>query len=251
MKKYAMVRYMAYAMVVALLLEACQKRLQYQSKVESIPINSELLADARIDSIIEPYKQRLAAEISRVLAYSDTAVDRPKSSYEHPLGNFTADLMLQKAQALQPQTSISVITFGGLRTGFPAGAVTVGDMFELMPFENELVILTVEGKTLAKLFDYMIRKKNTALGGIHLEIADGKVRNAWIAGEAWNPKHTYLVAISDYLANGGDEMDFWKEAKKRQETGVKIRDILIEGVEKAGKHNAIHLHLDGRVKVVE
>lgn len=251
MRKYAMVRHMGYAIAVTLLLGACQKRLQYQSKVESISINSELPADAHIDSMIMPYKQRLTKEISRVLAYSDTAVDRPKNKYEHPLGNFTADLILQKAQALQPQTAMSVITFGGLRTGFPAGEVTVGHMFELMPFENEMVILTVEGKTLEKLFDYMIRKKNTALGGVRLEVAAGKVRNAWIGGKEWSPNAIYLVAISDYLANGGDDMDFWKEAKKREETGVKIRDIFIEGVEAAGKRDTIHLHLDGRVKVIE
>ncbi|WP_051633062.1 5'-nucleotidase C-terminal domain-containing protein [Thermonema rossianum] len=244
-------RHMFYAVALSLLLGACQKRLQYQSTVESLPINSEISADARIDSMIAPYKQRLTAEISRVLAYSDTAVERPKNVYEHPLGNFTADLMLQKAQALQPQTSLSVITFGGLRTGFPAGAVTVGHMFELMPFENELVILTVEGKTLEELFEYMLRKKNTALGGVRLEVAAGKVRNAWIGGKPWDPNQTYRVAISDYLANGGDDMSFWKEAKQREETGVKIRDIFIEGVEAAGKKGTIHLQLDGRVKVVE
>ena len=65
---------------------------------------------------------------------------------ECPMLNWATDALWEAAKAVYPgKVDIAIVNMGGMRCEWPAGPVTKGSVFELMPFDNELVVLTLKG----------------------------------------------------------------------------------------------------------
>src|SRR5690606_6510040 len=109
-------------------------------------------------ALIAPYRQQVTSKMSEVIGTATTELG--KAEYESPLGNFVVDLMLQQTNMIMSEpVDMAQSTNGGLRVPLPAGPINVGNIFELMPFENELVVLTLDGPTTQELFDFAARTR--------------------------------------------------------------------------------------------
>jgi 2',3'-cyclic-nucleotide 2'-phosphodiesterase (5'-nucleotidase family) len=174
-----------------------------------------------------------------------------KGPGESPLSNFVADLQRERAsQVLGQPVPLGVMTNGGLRAGFAAGPVTLGSVFELMPFENELVVLDAPGPVVQQLFDFAARSKMAVSGATYTVTFDGLPKDIRIDGQPFdvNQDKTWPIAISDYLASGGDNMGFFKTLTPRH-TNVLLRNAIadhIRSLTKAGK--PVTARIEGRVK---
>ena len=114
------------------------------------------------------------------------------------------------------EADICLLNNGGLRTTLPKGNITKGRIFELMPFENELVVLTISGEKTQGLFDFLARVNGMPLAGAEMGIDNKNPVSIIIGGEAFDPGKTYRVLTSDYLAEGGDKMRFFLDPFKRR-----------------------------------
>jgi 2',3'-cyclic-nucleotide 2'-phosphodiesterase (5'-nucleotidase family) len=118
---------------------------------------------------------------------------------------------------------------GGLRTSLPAGAISKGKIFELMPFENMLVVLTISGAQMKNLLAYIGKSKGVPVSGMQMKIdSEGGVKQVMIGGLPFDENKNYRVATSDYLAGGGDKMGFFKNPVSNELLSRKLRDALIE-----------------------
>ena len=166
--------------------------------------------DSSIYYTILPYKTELDAQMNTVLCYSSK--DMRKSKPESLLGNWTSDVCLEMAQELySDDIDLSFFNTGGLRSPLPQGDITKRDLFKLMPFENELVVLELNKVEMLDLKSYF-----NITEGQPIAFADNFTLNDTL----------FLVLTSDYLANGGDKMKFFKD-KTQHKVGVKMRDALI------------------------
>jgi 2',3'-cyclic-nucleotide 2'-phosphodiesterase (5'-nucleotidase family) len=166
--------------------------------------------DSSIYYTILPYKTELDAQMNTVLCYSSK--DMRKSKPESLLGNWTSDVCLQMAQELySDDIDLSFFNTGGLRSPLPQGDITKRDLFKLMPFENELVVLELNKVEMLDLKSYF-----NITEGQPIAFADNFTLNDTL----------FLVLTTDYLANGGDKMKFFKD-KTQHKVGVKMRDALI------------------------
>ena len=174
-----------------------------------------------------------------------------KNPGESPLANFVADLQRVRAsQVLGEPIPLGVMTNGGLRTGFVAGPITLGSVFELMPFENELVVLDAPGAVVQQLFDFAARSKMAVSGATYAITFDGQAKDIRIGEQAFdaNQDRLWPIAISDYLATGGDNMSFLKALPARH-TNVLLRTAIadhIRSLTKAGQ--PVTAKVEGRVK---
>ncbi len=221
-----------------------------QRNVHFTEINASLKEDAQALQTIEPYKKHIDAQMQRIIGYAETEIANGRKTNETPLGNLVADMCQQRAsRELGKNVDLGFITFGGLRTSIPAGAIRVSDIFELMPFENELVVLEIDGKTIRKLFEYLVAVRNIAISNSKVLIQAGKLKDVLINNEPIEDDKIYRVATSDYLANGGDNMSFLKEAKNMYFTHVKYRDMIIQEIENLHKQGKkIKASVGGRVE---
>jgi len=207
--------------------------------------------DESAAKLIKPYKLKLESEMNAVLAICE--LNMFKANPEGVLGNFVSDLTLEKGNEYCLKNNISkadicLLNNGGLRTTLPKGNITRGRIFELMPFENELVVLTLSGEKTQGLFDFLARVNGMPLAGAKLGIENKKPVNILVGGKAFDLNKTYRVLTSDYLADGGDKMRFFKDPLKRENVGNKLRDAIIEFIKEQGdKGLTITAKLDGRI----
>lgn len=228
------------------------------SSVNSAPIDvhdSSLEPDPAAEAMIEPYRNRLEAEMNEVLNTSDMVME--KAQPEGLLGNFVADLTLQRAQADYSSLDnhgpdFCLLNHGGLRTTLPAGDITKGKVFELMPFENQLVVITLSGEATQELFLYLAKAGGHPIAGATMGIYDTMPMDPTVQGVALDTERTYKVVTSDYLANGGDKMSFFLNPLNREALDVKLRDAIIEHIaaEKAA-NRTLTATIEGRISYVD
>ena len=143
---------------------------------------------------------------------------------------------------------MSMVNRGGLRVPIPKGEVKVQNMFELMPFENEVVFLKMSGIELRNFIDHMASRGGEGVAGMRFGIKNDKGYNPEIQGKPLDDTKSYWLVTSDYLANGGDGSEILKNIKDRISTGVKFRDMFIDHLRKMGKKGmAIDIKTDGRI----
>jgi 2',3'-cyclic-nucleotide 2'-phosphodiesterase (5'-nucleotidase family) len=185
--------------------------------------------DSAIVKMILPYKTPLDAKMNEVIGFAPVAL--VKKSPESNLGNFFADaLYIRSKQVPGTDTShlIAMFNSGGLRTSVPEGDVHIRNMFELMPFENELVLLPLKGSQLILVLNAIADKGGAPLAGLRFKIADKKATEIFVHQTALDTNMVYTVATSDYLANGGDKFFNVEAPKNYINTNLLLRDILID-----------------------
>lgn len=110
---------------------------------------------------------------------------------------------------------MGLVNMGGLRNILPEGDITVGDVFEILPFENSLCVLTMKGTDLRRLFEAIASLHGEGVSGIRLEITkDGKLLNAFVGEKPLKDDQLYTVATIDYLADGNGRMDAFLQAER-------------------------------------
>jgi len=218
----------------------------------SIQLNNSSAEDESIKALIEPYKSVLDNEMNEVLINSST--EAVKGQPESSLGNLIADITLWESNNILqkknlPLADISMLNNGGLRTSLPEGKIIVGKIFELMPFENEVVVLTLSGEKTLGLLNYVAKSNGQPIAGATLTIIDEKPENILIGGKAFDITKTYRIVTSDYLAGGGDKMRFFSEPISYQVLNVKLRDAIINYMRTENKKgNTLNPKTDGRIK---
>lgn len=209
-------------------------------------------AHAETDSLLAarilPYRDTLQRTMARVLAVSAQPLE--KKLPEGPLGNFVADACLAEANLIAREPAdLAIFNHGGLRRSLPEGNVTLGDVFELMPFDNELVILDLPGPLLREVLDFVATNGGAPVSGVRLVIRAGRAESVFVGKEPLDTNRHYRVLTSDYLANGGDRFSQYARATGREELRVKVRDAIVQHLERLGmSRRPLVVATDGRIQ---
>lgn len=198
---------------------------------------------------IDPYQQKLESELNRKIGYAvdNMHVGQP----EGLLSNYCADALLHYSKMeLNEPTDFAILNNGGLRKPILNGPISLRTIYELMPFDNLVVILELDGTKVQALLDQVAAKGGEAISGIKMTIKHKKAHNILINGVALNPEKTYRIATTDYLSEGNDQLTALKEHSKIFVTSVKLRDVFIAVIEESTKKGIIiRSSLDGRIYV--
>lgn len=198
---------------------------------KNISITDQLKDDESFNKVIAPYKAELEGKMNSKISH--TKVELNKSGDNPNLGSLLSDYTLEGADDWAkknglPAMDAAVINIGGIRTIIPEGDILVKQIYEVMPFENEVVIVKLKGSDVQGLFDYYAKtQKNNPVSKLIIETDQGAISRQLINGESVNSNKTYYIATSDYLAMGGDNMAFFGKGEMIA-TGIKMRDLFIE-----------------------
>ena len=205
------------------------------------------------------YKDTLDKEMDEVLNYAVTNMQ--VGCPEGLLGNFICDLsmfMTNKYYATKIKPDFCVLNNGGFRTSLNKGPITKGKIFEIMPFDNYLVVVTLNDKQFNELLDYIkkksqmgiSRKSGVPVSGIRIRITDNKIDKCFIQNVEYNPNKNYHILTTDYLANGGDNMTFFKKSSNYINTKVLLRDAIIDYIREINKIGTkVEAKFDGRIEI--
>ena len=102
--------------------------------------------DPDVARAIAPYAEQIHKRFGQVLAQAPNGLPKGGGPGENPLGFFVADLMREGAsKAMGAEVRFALTNAGGLRRSLAPGDVTVGDIVEAIPFDNELVVAEYTG----------------------------------------------------------------------------------------------------------
>lgn len=218
-----------------------------------IAIDSIQKGDSLMSSEITPYKIQADKIMNEVLAYSDQVLKGGQP--EGLLGDFMSDLILQKAKSRCAETcsvDMCILNNGGMRNPLPKGNITRGNVFQLMPFENEMVVLTMNGSDLKDILNFIANKGGIPVAGLRMKIKNQMPSDVLIGNKSFDENKSYTIVTSDYLANGGDNMTFFAKASKKLILGVKIRDAIIDYLMKETRNgNSVNVKADGRIQIIQ
>ena len=220
----------------SILLLSCKSSYEVV-KIEGkqISISDTTAKNADIENFIKPYREHINKDLDSILAYCPVTLDKSKGEWQTNIGNFMADVCLEKSNDLflkrhQKTVDICLLNNGGIRSIIPKGNVTTRTAFEIMPFENSMIVVALKGTQIKELVDYLIKeRKPHPLSGMKIILEENlQVKSITIQGEELDLDRIYYVATSDYLSNGGDNMTFFLKNEGDFDLDYKIRNILID-----------------------
>ncbi len=238
------------ATVFISLFLACQPAVYEKTQDSSINIIETTTEHQQATVLITPYKEKLEKEMNEVLVISAEEFPKEKGKPETKLGNLVADLSLEVAQKMyNSNIDFCLLNFGGLRTSLPKGEITLGKIFELMPFENELVVVSISQDSLNSLINYLNRVGGQPVSGVKVKFSQDnqEVKYKYRKNDK-SLNTTYKILTTDYLANGGDNMTFFLNPINYEKVGIKLRDAIIQYcVEQRKQGKELTGKIEGRI----
>lgn len=192
-------------------------------------ITHKAVIEKQIEKKIAPYKQKLDKEMDRVLTYTPVPLEK---GFNAALPNLSADLFLAETNKIfqekyQKTIDAVLLNDGGLRRTFDVGALTVGNVYELMPFDNKAVVLELTPARFLEMIAYLRKDgRPHPIAGITFNTS-GETLNLQVGGKKFDKQKNYTVATSDFLQGGGDGMTFFANPEKKTDLNVMVRDLVI------------------------
>ena len=197
--------------------------------------------DSATAALVAGYQRKIGPQVHRVIATLDEPLRR--SGGEYALGHLIAD-----AQRAAAQSQVAVMNNGGIRIDLESGPLTWSELFQLQPFANLLVKLTLTGAQLKELMEVVIRGRqpNMHLSGLTVWYdstaqTGARVRRMQLsAGQDIVPTGEYTVCVNDFMAGGGEALKMLAQPKARDNLGIVDLDALIAYLQKQPQPVAIH-----------
>jgi 5'-nucleotidase / UDP-sugar diphosphatase len=184
--------------------------------------------DPAVAAVVEQYSRQVAEKGKLVVGQTEHPLPHirvpdptmPKGSAIAPL---IAESLKRKVNRNGFNVDIAIQNAGGVRTGLRAGEITIETVYDLLPFENTLVVFQMTGQQIITLLEDALSSIIDAqrffggfpyTAGLRFRIDPTAGKGNRISGcqvmdasHTWHPmnNHTiYAVVVNRFLADGGD-----------------------------------------------
>ena len=230
-----MIKDSRYISLILIILLSCNNGHNYNNFNNQL-IDSSVKSDSAVVKLYLPFKKKLEESLmNKPLAYSKKTYKKNDGELNSTLSNFFADVTYEMTndrfkKLKGEKIDVVLLNNGGIRSIISKGAISQKTAFELMPFENSIVVVKLSGQSINSMVEYLRKVKlQHPLKGLNIVLNnDYSLNSAKIDGNEIINDKFYNVATTDYLLNGGDKMNFFAEGIEIIETGYKMRDILVD-----------------------
>lgn len=214
--------------------------LEFDDKTSKLKATSARLVPLWVDQTgedqavikeLKVFSERVEKEMGSPVGRSAFDLGKSGSGLDSPIGNWFADAMRRQSGA-----DVAFQNTAGIRAELKAGTVTVRDIFQVMPFENTLVKLTLTGEQLRRLLADNLPGGSSKLQLSGLKVSIKKPYNdpANITlernGKPVADGEKLTVATNNYLTTGGTGGAVFAEDAASEDTMRPIRDILMKDI---------------------
>jgi 2',3'-cyclic-nucleotide 2'-phosphodiesterase (5'-nucleotidase family) len=229
------------SLALGLALVAQTPQAPHMDRGVPTPVNASVADDPEIAKVIAPLAADVQASFGKVLASAPKGLDKGPGLGNSPLGYFLADVMRDAAtKAVGTEVRFAFTNSGGLRRSISPGMLKVSDVYEVLPFENELVVAEYTGaEIMAIVKEGIVRRGGEPTSGIKASVTGTPehpvVSITWSDGAAIDPQAMYKLATTDYLLATGDATPSLKLGRHMVPTGVPVRTLVLNLCIQAGK----------------
>jgi len=217
-------------------LMSCQNQPELvKMKGKQIAIDSTIKKETSLEEFIKPYRNAIQDEMNRPLSYTKKAMFKTDHPLNTAIGNMMADAVYDMANPVfvkRHQDSIDAVllNYGGIRSGINKGVITTRTAYNIMPFENMVVVAELDAESVRAMVNYLAKNQVAhPISNMQLRLkSNAEVLDFKMNAKVLKENETYLIATSDYLLQGGDNMNFFKEAKTVYDIDYKLRNLFID-----------------------
>jgi 5'-nucleotidase/UDP-sugar diphosphatase len=205
-------------------------------------VTPDPIAAAKVDEL----ESTVDKELNQVIG--TLRVDwRAEYNHESNIGNWATDVMRAFAE-----TDLAFANSGGFRKDVLAGNITVRDIWEIFPFNDDFVTFRVSGKMLRAMISWQADRKGESMqvSGLRYTFDSSKpfgqkVLSIEVNGKPVDDDKVYSVVTNNYV--GGHLHDFYGVPERKIELthlGKIDHDLFVEAVK---KQRHISSRVEGRI----
>jgi len=203
------------------------------AKAELVPLwTDETGEDKNVLSALQKIEKKVSKEMDIVIGRSEGEIGTIKGSFDSPIGNWVTDIMKEYAK-----TDIAFQNTHGIRSTLPGGEIKIRNLFEVMPFDNTLVKMTMTGEQIKQLMRDNLRKDYSKMqvSGIKVKFktdSNGNIEKLEIYrnGRPVKAGEKFSVVTNNYLSSGGSGGKAFTQSQDITNTMIPVRTMLIEWV---------------------
>lgn len=235
------------AFIIILSLFCSCKRDTYslsEIKAKQLLISDSIPKHTEIEGFISPYRESVNKSMDTILAFAPETYSKNDGLFNTAIGNLMADIVFKESNPIFSKRTTKridavILNHGGIRSIISKGTITTRTAYEVMPFENSIVVVALKGKQLNTIITFLSKAKRAhPISGIILTIdKNHQIIKALVGNKPIDESKTYYVATSDYLYNGGDKMTFFKPNSNVYNLDYKIRNAMLDYFKKVDTIN--------------
>lgn len=232
---------------------------------DPIALDASIKPDPAVQARIRELAGPIAALKAKPVAETAAPIDGSRETcrrQECTMGDLVADAMLERVR--NQGVTIAIINGGGLRASIGGGQVTMGDVLNVLPFQNTLATFALSGKDIVAALENGVSQIEDNAGrfpqvaGLHysfdrsVQPNGGRIKSVDVLENgAWkpvDPAKMYMVVSNNYMRAGGDGYAILRnDARDAYDYGPGLADVLVDYLQ---KHQPYTSHLDGRIRDV-
>jgi len=215
--------------------KSTKKIVSSSASTAILPIQ-KLTADPQVKTILDQVQTETASIKNTILGRTIHELGHNRDVQEVSLlGQWTTDIMRSSTDA-----DIAFQNAGGIRTNIAAGNITLGNLYEVFPFDNTLVTMEMTGAQIIKVLEHGIQNNTIGMvqfSGIKVvydqdQIDNQRIHVTLLDDTPLDLTRTYKVVTNDFMAAGGDNFTMFKEGNKQTDTNIPLRDICVTLIKK-------------------
>lgn len=226
-----------FVIIITLIVFSCSEKVKNPSKIkaEQLAITTDLKENDSIKQFVAPYQNRINAVLDSTLAYVTQDLVKDDGDRNTSAGNFMADAVLEQANPIftsrtGKRIDFVVLNHGGIRAIVSKGNVNARTGYQIMPFENSIVVVEMKGTSVKDLLEFLAESRRAhpvANTKLILDNQNNYLKTE-INGRSFDEKETYYIATNDYLVQGGDDMGFFKNRTSVTNLDYLVRNAIID-----------------------
>ncbi len=209
----------------------------------------EFVPDAGISQKIAEQQAIAEAGMDEVVGTAGVYLSRVNVDAQSLMGNTIVDAMRDEVNA-----DFAFLNLGGVRADIKSGPVTYRDIFNVMPFDNQIVSFNCTGEFLRRIIETRVEGSRHGLVVSGINVVYSKKRKSFdrvtslrIGGKLWDPNKIYRCTTTDFLMQGNAGLTLLTQVPEDQITNhmINLRDGIVHYFR---KHSPIKTKIDDRWK---
>ena len=208
--------------------------------------NGQRGEDPAEKALVDRYAAAVAPIGSRVIGHLAAPAAKAEDNSESAAADLIADSMLAATAAPENGgAQLALVNASGVRVDVPMGDVRYEQAFAMMPFGNNLLVMTLTGAQLKAALEQQYRRA-LASGAARPQVlapshgfaytvdmtkpAGERVSEMRLNGKSIDPAARYRVALNNYLASGGDDLSVFTAGTDITDKSIIDLDALVEWI---------------------
>ncbi|MBI5368300.1 MAG: bifunctional metallophosphatase/5'-nucleotidase [Planctomycetes bacterium] len=193
-----------------------------------VEIDAAAGTDPAAEAIVARYAPQIENAMNETVGTLEVDLVRETDGIvSSPLGNVMADLMREATGA-----DVAFHNRAGIRANLLAGVLREREIYQVSPFGNTLVTMTLTGKELRAVLEHSVASGTRfflEVSGIEyahdpMQPEGARVRDVRVAGKPLDDAGRFKIVTNNFLSQGGDGNTVFGAHREAVDTAIKLLD---------------------------